>query len=105
MEANFQSGLFALAGTLIGGLITYATARVGHRWEAARRDIRRLAQQVSAFYQLEQLYKEKLASLDPDKRGAKTILEDMRSQVERAGVSERPSMTSLQAIKLLKEWE
>lgn len=104
MNDSIQAGLFALAGTLLGGLIAYATARIGHRWDQAQKEIRRLANQVSAYYQLEQLYKDEVARHDPAGRSPKTILEEMRSNVERLGSYERPSITTLQANKILKEW-
>ena len=104
MDDQIISGLFVLAGTLMGGLISYATTRIDRRWSRAERHIARLCDQVAAFYQLEQLYKEELALLDPKGRSAKTILEEMRSRVSETGEFERPSMTSLAATKLRREW-
>ena len=98
------TGSFALAGALIGGLVTYMAARVGHRWDRAQRQIIRLCDQVSSFYQLEQLYKVELAKLDPQGRSSETIMKDFRSRVEQSGEYERPSMTSLAANKLRREW-
>lgn len=104
MDAQVTSGLFVLAGALMGGLITYATTHIDRRWGRAERHIGQLCDQVAAYYQLEQLYKEELARLDPAGRSAKTIMEDMRSRVSRSGEFERPSMTSLSATKLRREW-
>ena len=95
---------FALAGVLVGGLLTYATARIGQRWTEARRDILKLCNQVSAFYQLEQLYKDELARLESSGRSAKTIMEDMRSRVEHLGEFDRPEMTTGAVNKLRNNW-
>lgn len=104
MDDQILAGLFALAGTLLGGLISYATTRMDKRWGQAERHIGRLCDQVAAYYQLEQLYKEELARLDPAGRSAKTIMEEMRTRVTQSGEFERPSMTSLSATNLRREW-
>lgn len=98
------TGTFALAGALIGGLFIYLAARVGQRWAKAQKDISQLCDQVAAYYQLEQLYKDELAALDPGKRSAATILKEMRSKVAESGDFERPSMTAVAAGKLRREW-
>lgn len=104
MGSEVISGLFALSGALLGGLISYATTRIDRRWGRAERHIAQLCDQVAAYYQLEQLYKEELAKLDPAGRSAKTIMEDMRTRVAQSGEFERPSMTSLSATRLRREW-
>lgn len=104
MEPYITSGLFALGGTLLGGLITVATTRIDRRWARAKRNICQLCDQVSAYYQLEQLYKDELARLSANGRSARTIMEEMRSQVSESGDYERPFMTSLAAGKLKREW-
>lgn len=81
-----------------------ATTRIDRRWGRAERHIAQLCDQVAAYYQLEQLYKEELAKLDPAGRSAKTIMEDMRTCVAQSGEFERPSMTSLSATRLRREW-
>lgn len=104
MDAQVVSGLFALAGALLGGMISYATTRIDRRWARAERTIRQLCDQVAAYYQLEQLYKDEVARLDPSGRSAKIIMEDMRTRVSHSGEFVRPSMTSLEATKRLSEW-
>lgn len=104
VSSEVIAGLFALAGALLGGLISYATTRIDRRWGRAERHIAQLCDQVAAYYQLEQLYKEELARLDPAGRSAKTIMEDMRTRVAQSGEFERPSMTSLAATRLRREW-
>jgi hypothetical protein len=98
------SGVFALSGALLGGVITLATTRIDRRWERAKRQIVQLSDQVSAYYQLEQLYKDELAKIDDAGRSGKTIMEEMRTRVSESGEWERPSMTSLAAQKIGKEW-
>lgn len=104
MADSVMNGVFALGGALIGGLFTYLAARVGQRWTKAQKDITQLCDQVAAYYQLEQLYKDELAALDPGNRSAATILKDMRAQVAESGEFERPYMTSTAASKLRREW-
>lgn len=104
MTDSVMAGAFALGGALIGGLFTYLAARVGQRWAKAERDIARLCDQVAAYYELEQLYKDELAILDPRKRSPATILKDMRAKVAESGEFERPTMTSVAAGKLRREW-
>lgn len=105
MDAQLTSGMFALAGALLGGLISYMTTRIDRRWDRAKRDIERVCNQVSSFYQLEQLYKEELARQDSSERSAKTIMEEMRTRVAQTGQFERPTMTSLAADKIRLEWK
>ncbi|MDP3092294.1 MAG: hypothetical protein Q8N04_16600 [Nitrospira sp.] len=104
MDSQIISGLFALAGALLGGLISYATTRIDRRWGRAERQIAQLCDQVSAYHQLEKLYKEELVRLDPTGRSAKTILEDMRALVAQSGDFEHPEMTSLSVAKIRREW-
>lgn len=104
MDSQIISGLFALAGTLLGGLITYATTRIDRRWDRAEKQIGQLCDQVAAFYQLEQLYKDEVARLDSSGRSPKIVMEDMRSRVAHSGEYERPKMTSLTASQIRREW-
>lgn len=104
MDASIVSGLFLIAGVLLGGLISYATTRIDRRWSRAERVIVQLCDQVAAYYQLEQLYKDEVARLEPSDRSPKTIMEEMRSRVAQSGEFERPSMTANAAAKLRREW-
>lgn len=104
ISSEVVAGGFALAGALLGGLISYATTRAEQRWARAERNIAKLCDQVSAYYQLEQLYKEELARLDPEGRSAKKIMEDMRTRVAQSGDFERPNITSLAARTIRREW-
>ena len=104
MSDAMMAGLFALAGVLLGGLISYKTALIGDRREKAQKKILQLCDQVSAFYQLEQLYKDELARLDPSGRSGKATMEHMRSRVEELGEYKRPTMTTGEVNKIRSEW-
>lgn len=104
MTPEIISGVFALSGAVIGGVISLAITKIDRRWERAKHQIVQLADQVSAYYQLEQFYKDELARVDASGRSAKTIMEEMRTRVSKSGEWERPSMTSLAAQKIAKEW-
>ncbi|WP_144244453.1 hypothetical protein [Pseudohaliea rubra] len=104
MNENIITGFFTLAGTIAGGLFAYLAARVGHRWDKAQRDIARLCDEVAAYYELEQLYKEEVAISSQDAKSAATIMREMRSRVAESGEFKRPSMTSYAAHKLRREW-
>ena len=95
-----MAGLFALDVELLGGLISCATTRIDRRWGRAERHIAQLCDQVAAYWQLEQLYKDALARLGPAGPSAKTIMGDMRSRVAQSGEFERPSLTALAASLL-----
>ena len=104
MDPQITWGLFALGGALLGGLITLAATRIDRRWDRAKRQIVQLSDQVAAFYQLEQLYKDELANLSTNGEAATTIMKKMRSRVSESGEYERPAMTSLEASKIKREW-
>ena len=104
MDPHITSGLFAIGGALVGGLIMLAATRIERRWDRAKRDIVKLCDQVSAFYQLEQLYKEEVAKLSASGKSGKTIMEEMRAKVAESGAYERPAMTSIAASKIKRDW-
>ena len=104
MEPDIASGLIALGGSLVGGLATYAATRIDRRWRRAEKCILRLCEQVAAYYELEQLYKDELAHFDTS-RSSRAILLEMRTRVSASGQFERPLMTTLGARKLQREWQ
>ena len=108
MDQQIVAGLFTLAGALLGGVITLATVRLDRRWGRAKKNIADLCQQVSAFYQLEQLYKEEVATLransDGSKPSAKTVMEEMRGRVQELEGQVRPTMTSRAADEIRRHW-
>jgi hypothetical protein len=102
MDASFYSGFAAVAGAAIGGACTVAATMFERRWGRAKRDVRNLADQVAAYYQLEQLYKEELAAITG--KAPKTIMEQMRTRVAADEKYVRPCMTSRGALKLRSCW-
>ena len=105
MKAEVVSGVFALAGTLIGGVISYATARLDQRWERAKRHIAKLCDEVAAYHQLEKLYTITLEESGYNGKSKRAIMEEMRTKVAETDDFVRPTMTSLAAQKLRREWD
>lgn len=103
MPGELVTGVFALLGALVGGLFTLLAARVSHDWKRVKRHVCRLAGQVESYHRLEELYKEALAAAEPERGAAKTVLQDMRSQVEEEGLA-RPQMTARDAQRLRDVW-
>lgn len=104
MQSEIATGLFTIAGTIVGGVFTYLAARVGQRWDKARSDIKRLCEQVAAYHKLEELYKQRVAQLDPSGVRSKTVQQDMRDQVQDLEGYERPTMTANSAREILGSW-
>jgi hypothetical protein len=103
MDPSIYSGLFAIAGAAVGGGCSVAATFIERRWGRARRDIRILADQVAAYYQLERLYKDEMAGLTG--KAPKTIMEQMRTRVEENGAYVRPTMTSNEAARIQAKWK
>ena len=93
-----------MLGALAGGLITFATVRIDRNWDRAKIDIARLCDQVSAYHQLEKLYKSELARAEGKGRSEKTVMEEMRARVADGGEHIRPTMTSHAAHELRRQW-
>lgn len=104
MSNEIITGLFALAGALVGGAATIAASRAEKRWDRAKLTIAALANQVAAYHKLEELYKSELARLDPDRGKPKTVLQQMRDQVEELSGFTRPTMTAAEARDLIARW-
>ena len=103
MDPNVYSGLFAIAGAAVGGGFTIGATFIERSWGRAKRDIRNLADQVAAYYQLERLYEDEMAVLTG--KASKTIVEQMRTRVEENGSYVRPRMTSNEAARLQAKWK
>lgn len=97
---EYTSGLFAIAGALVGGLFTLLAARVGRDWNRARRYIDRLARQVAAFHALEHEYIQALHAADPELGAPRHIQTAMRDRVQEKTGFDRPSMTAKEANRL-----
>ncbi len=108
MDQQIIAGLFTLAGALLGGLITIATTRLDRGWERAKRDIEQLCQQVSAFYQLELKYIEKVVELSAQSGlpppARQTVMNEMRDQVQNLPGQVRPQMTTNAADRIRGRW-
>jgi len=102
MDTTIYNGLFAIAGAAVGGLCTVAASLIERRWDRAKRDIQTLTEQVEAYYQLERLYKQEMAVLTG--KSAKTVMEQMRTQVAENKLLARPTMTSDQAKRIRDKW-
>ena len=102
METSIYNGLFAIAGAAVGGACTVAASLIERRWGRAKRDIHTLTEQVEAYYQLERLYKQEVAELTG--KSAKTVMEQMRTQVAESELFVRPTMTSDQAKRIRDKW-
>jgi len=103
METELAAGIFAILGAIVGGIFTLLAARAGNQWARARRHICRLSGQVAAYHRLEELYKEALASADPELGSTRTILLAMRDHVESEGLT-RPQMTGRDAQRIRDTW-
>jgi hypothetical protein len=104
MSVGVVTGIFAIVGALVGGLLSYLSARIGHRWGEAKSEIRKLSEQVAAYHRLEGLYKSWAAEHDPDSRAPKKIQEDMRREIEEIGGYVRPRMTATEAREIMEKW-
>jgi len=98
MNESIINGIFALSGTLLGGLISYFIARNAKEIKTLKTDLCRLAKQVISYWNLERLYSEEIGRLVS--KPPKTILQEYREKIESMDI-ERPTMTEKEAKKLL----
>ena len=104
--------MIELSGGVIGGAISgiiiatvnYFTSSHKMRLDKAKKIIVQLCNQVEAYYEVVNLYAEKVHSLDEDEGKPSTILVRMRNAIEENGFS-RPDMTSRKARDTKKPWE
>ena len=104
MSTEAMTGLFVIGGAIVGGLFSYLSARIGHDWDKAKSDIRRLSDQVAAYHKVEELYKQKVAALDPTAGSPKTVLQLMRDEVQALDGFVRRSMSANEAMKIQDRW-
>ena len=104
MEPVITNGIFTLIGVVIGGIMSYITSKdekeknalnrqikdLQDKNTALHKEIRRLCDQVSAYWKIEKAYSEEIARLTDQK--AKRVLEKMRDSIEE-NCSIRPTMT------------
>ena len=67
-------------------------------------DIEKLANQVEAYYKMEEKYKEKICELEGNKRAIVTIQVEMRRAVEE-DIGIYPEMTARDAKRLSERWK
>ena len=105
MSDVFFTGLFSVLGAFIGGAAAVFATKIDRKWQKAEGQIRRLCHELEAFHKLEELYKEEVAKLRPEHASAKTIQDEMRTQVEKLDGYKRPSITPSDIKKILIQWE
>ncbi len=98
MNESIINGLFTLAGTLFGGIISYIIFKNEKYYKKLKAKVRNLSNQIISFWNLEKLYAEELGKLNS--KSTKTVLQDFRTRIEEMGL-ERPTMTGNEANKIL----
>lgn len=98
MNDSIINGVFALSGTLIGGIISYFIAKDAKDVSALKSQVNILTKQVVSYWNLERLYSEEVSELS--KRPAKTILQEFREKIEAMDLV-RPTMTEREAKIIL----
>lgn len=97
------NGIFAIGGTVLGGIFTLLATRMGKDWHRAKETIQDLSDQVISYWNLEKEYQVEMSRLDPEQRAEKTIMEDMRARIQDQGY-ERPTMTENEVMRIKKKW-
>ena len=98
MNESILKGIFALSGTLLGGLISYLIARNAKETKTLKSQVNILSKQVISYWNLEKLYSEELGKLNA--KSAKTVIQEYREKIESMDF-ERPTMTEKEAKKIL----
>lgn len=98
---NILSGLFSLAGMVIGGLFSLIPVLIANKNNQKNEAINDLCDQVGAYWNLEDLMAEKLTEID--NRSARTIKDEFRTMVsDEKGT--RPIMTQNEANRIRKKF-
>ena len=98
MNESIINGIFALSGTLLGGLISYFIARNAKETKTLKTQVIMLSKQVISYWNLERLYSEEIGKLVS--KPAKIILQEYREKIESMDL-ERPTMTEKEAKRIL----
>jgi hypothetical protein len=64
MNESIINGIFALTGTLIGGLISYFIARNAKEMKTLKTQVNLLSKQFITYWDLEKLYSEEIGKLN-----------------------------------------
>ena len=98
MPESIITGLFTLAGTLLGGLISYLIARNTKEIKTLKYQVNILSNQVISYWNLEELYSKEISTLTS--KAQKTVKQVYREKVEEIGF-DRPTMTENKAKEIL----
>jgi hypothetical protein len=100
MNESIINGIFALSGTLLGGLISYFIAKNAKETKTLKTQVSMLSKQVISYWNLEKIYSEEMGNLVS--KPTKTILQEYREKIESMDL-ERPPMTQKEANKILSK--
>ena len=102
MNESILNGLFALSGTLLGGIISYMINKDEKETKKLRLQINLLSKQVISYWILEKLYSDDIGILLS--KSSRTILQEYREKIVNMEL-ERPSMTANEAKKIIDKNE
>jgi hypothetical protein len=91
-------GLFTLAGTMLGGLISFLIARNAKEIKTLKSQVNTLSNQVISYWNIENLYSKEISKLTL--KAQKTVKQEYREKIE-AMELDRPTMTEKEAKKIL----
>ena len=100
MSESVITGIFALSGALLGGLISFLIARNAKELNTLKSQVNILSKQVISYWNLEKLY-----SIDLSKhisKAPKTVLQEYREKIVAMNL-DRPTMTENEAQKILNK--
>lgn len=100
MNESIINGLFAITGTIFGGLISYLIARNAKEMKTLKSQVNYLAKQVVSYWNLEKVYSDEISTLTS--KPAITVLKNFRDKVEDLNI-DRPTMTEKEAKKILNK--
>jgi len=100
MNESILNGIFALSGTLLGGVISFLMSRNANEIKTLKSQLNRLSKQIVSYWNLEKLYSDEISKVTS--KPAKTVLQEFRERIEEMNL-ERPTMTEREAKKILTE--
>jgi hypothetical protein len=98
MTEPIITGLFTLAGTLLGGLISFLIARNEKEIRTLKSHVNILSNQVVSYWNLEELYSKEISNITS--KNQRIVKQEYREKVEEIGF-ERPTMTEKKAKEIL----
>jgi membrane protein YqaA with SNARE-associated domain len=98
MSEPIVKGLFTLAGTLLGGLISYIIARNAKEIKTLKSQVNILSNRAISYWNLEELYSKEISNLIS--KAQKTVKQEYREKIEAMGL-DRPRMTEKEVKKIL----